>query len=128
MVRSEGPRVLLAYSLLVSLRHTSGDLKHEKRKNKGPEWSVRKINQVSPQGDAVVVVAAVVVAVVVAVWKWQTSSSCSRCSETPASEVDASATKAETSHLLYKSNASCQGLYCFLVKIEIKLDKRESSP
>lgn len=40
------PRVSWAHSLLVNLKHKSGNLKRGKRKkNKWPEWSVIKIHQ-----------------------------------------------------------------------------------
>lgn len=39
------PRVLQARSLLVNLKHNSRNLKHGKRKNKWPKWSVIEISQ-----------------------------------------------------------------------------------
>lgn len=39
------PKVLQAHSLLVNLKHNSRNLKHGKRKNKWPKWSVIEINQ-----------------------------------------------------------------------------------
>ena len=43
--KGRGPRVSGACSLLVNLKHKTGNLKQENRKDKGPKWSVIKINQ-----------------------------------------------------------------------------------
>ena len=51
---SLGPRVLWVQSSLVNLRHMSGNLKGEKRKNTWPKWSLTEFNTSKawePQGE-----------------------------------------------------------------------------